>query len=191
MQGVDVASYGVVFGCDIARFGGDESCVVARQGKRVMFIESWQGANLMETTGRIVRLSSSYGPERINVDEVGLGGGVVDRLRELGLPVHGVNAGAASSDPERYVNLRAEMWWTLAERFREGAIDLPPDEVLAGQLTAVRYKYDSRGRLQIESKDESRKRGVSSPDRAEALMHAYYSPPPRPVVRTGAVSVVM
>jgi phage terminase large subunit len=120
MQALDVAGSGVVLGCDIARFGADESVVAARRGERLLWIEAWSGRDLMETTGRIAKLAREHRAVRINVDEIGMGGGVVDRLKELQLPVYGINVGDTPYNREKYVNLRAELFDGLATRFREG-----------------------------------------------------------------------
>ena len=109
-----------------------------------------------------------------NVDGVGVGGGVVDILTEMGADVHDLQAGSAASDTERFINARAEWYWGLRERFEQGDIDIDPlDDELAAQLGAIRFEYTSRGQIKIESKDDMAKRGMPSPDRADALMLAY------------------
>ncbi len=179
---MDVAGSGVIFGCDIARFGGDETAIALRAGTRVLSITTWSKFDLMETCGRIVNLEREYHPVALHVDEIGLGGGVVDRLRELRLPVIGINVGLAARDPEKFLNLRAEYFHGLATRFRDGEIDIPPDDLLVGQLASIRYRYDSRGRMLIESKEDAAKRGVPSPDRAESVMLAFARPVLQPKV---------
>jgi hypothetical protein len=94
---------------------------------------------------------------------------VVDRLAELDLPVVPYNGGEAPIDKERLVNARAEGYWTLRERFEQGEIDIDPDDdKLAAQLGSIKWGIDSRGRIKIESKDDMRKQGMPSPDRADA-----------------------
>jgi hypothetical protein len=101
------------------------------------------------------------------VDEVGVGAGVYDRLIELNLPVAGYNGGAAAIGKERFVNRRAEDYWTLREIFETGEVDIDPDDdVLAAQLGSIKWTLDSRGRIKIESKNDMCKRGLPSPDRA-------------------------
>ncbi|HZA21152.1 MAG TPA: terminase B, partial [Dehalococcoidia bacterium] len=73
-------------------------------------------------------------------------------------------------------NLRAEGYWKLRERFASGLISIPADNQLMGELAAMRYSYDSQGRVLMESKDEMRGRGLPSPDRADALMLAFLEP---------------
>ena len=99
--------------------------------------------------------------------------GVVD-LAEFDLPVVPYNGGEAPIDKERFVNARAEDYWTLRERFEQGEIDIDPDDdKLAAQLGSIKWGIDSRGRVKIESKDDMRKRGLPSPDRADAMAIAF------------------
>ena len=98
---------------------------------------------------------------RAIIDVPGVGGGVVDRLAELDLPVVPYNGGEAPIDKERFVNARAEDYWTLRELFEQGEIDIDPDDdKLAAQLGSIKWGNDSRGRIKIESKDDMRKRGL-------------------------------
>jgi hypothetical protein len=111
---------------------------------------------------------------RAIIDVPGVGGGVVDRLAELDLPVVPYNGGEAPIDKERFVNARAEDYWTLRELFEQGEIDIDPDDdKLAAQLGSIKWGIDSRGRIKIESKDDMRKRGLPSPDRADAMAIAF------------------
>jgi hypothetical protein len=88
------------------------------------------------------------------IDVPGVGGGVVDPLAELDLPVVPYNGGEAPIDKERFVNARAEDYWTLRERFEQGEVDNDPDDdKLAAQLGSIKWGIDSRGRIKIESKD--------------------------------------
>lgn len=92
----------------------------------------------------------------------------MDRLLELGLPVTPYNGGEAPFDKERFVNARAEDFWTLRELFEGSEIDIDPDDdKFAAQLGSIKWGVDSRGRIKIESKDDMRKRGLPSPDRAD------------------------
>ena len=101
---------------------------------------------------------------------------MVDRLREQGLRVTGINVARAARQEKLFVNLRAEGYWRLRDLFVAGEISIPQDNQLIGELAALRYKFDSGGRLLIESKDEMRKRGIPSPDKADALMLAFIGP---------------
>jgi hypothetical protein len=95
----------------------------------------------------------------------------VDILAEEGYPVEDMQASSGTSEPKRFINARAEWYWSLRTEFEQGLIDLDPeDEELASQLASMRYLYTRRGQIQIESKDDMRKRGMPSPDRADAAM---------------------
>ncbi len=99
-----------------------------------------------------------------------MGAGVLDRLLELGADVVGFNGGEAPIEKERFINPARGALLGLREMFEEGLIDIDPDDdQLAAQLGAMKWTVDSRGRIKIESKNDMRKRGLPSPDRADAL----------------------
>ena len=107
----------------------------------------------------------------VEVDDVGVGAGVLDRLLESDVDVVGFNGGSSPIDKDRFINARAEAYWMLREAFEQGEIDIDPtDDQLAAQLGSLKWTLDSRGRTKIESKDDMRKRGMPSPDRADAVM---------------------
>ena len=165
-------------GVDVARYGGCETVVAVRRGALVTRLEGWMGQDLMATCGRVTAIARAEEEETggkawIKVDSIGLGAGVVDRLRECGLRVLGVNVAERALAPERYERRRDEVFFTLRERFRRGEIALPDDDRLAAQLTGLHYRYTSAGKLQVESKDDLRARGLRSPDRADALALAF------------------
>ena len=110
-------------------------------------------------------------------DEIGVGAGVVDRLREVGHHIRGINVARVAQQDALFANLRAEGYWRLRDLFSTGQINIPPDNQLMGELAAMRYSYDSRGRIQIESKDSMRQRGPSF-TRQGRCSHAGLSEPP-------------
>jgi hypothetical protein len=162
---------------DIARFGEDETVIMRREGGWIRVYRARHKADTMTTTGHIVNAMREIDAEegkndwvRAIVDVPGVGGGVVDRIAELELPVVPYNGGEAPIDKERFVNARAEDYWTLRERFEQGEVDIDPDDdKLAAQLGSIKWGIDFRGRIKIESKDDMRKRGMPSPDRADTL----------------------
>lgn len=162
-----------ICGVDIARLGDDDSSLISRTGPVVLDGETWHGNDLMQSAGRVKAKGI-----KANVDEIGVGAGVVDRLREQDFPVTGINVADAASDGEHFENLRAEAYWGLRERFRDGDIDLiklPADiyDRLCGELTAIKFMYTSKGKLRIEPKADMKKRLGHSPDVADALMLAF------------------
>jgi len=110
------------------------------------------------------------------VDGVGVGAGVVDRLRQLGYPVIDVQSGSASTD-RRFFNLRAKMWCDMLEWLKSGGA-IPDSQSLADDLIAVTYGYQSDMRLQLERKEDMKKRGLDSPDFGDALAMTFALPVP-------------
>ena len=164
--------------------GGDSSTIAHRRGPVVRIIREDHNPDTMHTCGNLLADLQTTHAVLAKVDVIGIGRGVVDRAREQGKPVEGINVSEAPStkgdDDERFLNLRAELWWAVRERFEQGTIDIDPtDDDLAGELAQLRYKRTSTGKIQIESKDEAKKRGVPSPNRADALMLSF-APKPKP-----------
>lgn len=170
---IDEEHTSVVWGLDVARFGTDKTALCKRQGPVVSEIMAWQGLDLMQTVGRVVAeyeaLPPSRQPSQILVDSIGVGSGVVDRLRELGLPVRGVNVAEAPSMGDTYLNLRSELWFKTKGWLEDRSCKLPKNEKLIAELSSIRYSFTSSGKMKAESKDEMRKRGLTSPDLADAL----------------------
>lgn len=166
---------GIVWGVDVARFGDDSTALAKRRGNMLLErIREWRKLDLMQVCGLIAREYAEtpfeMRPSAINVDAIGLGAGVADRLRELGLPSRGINVGeSASSAPERFMRLRDELWWKCRDWFETRAVTIPPDDALTVELGAPKYKLESSGKLKVESKDDMKKRGVKSPNKADAL----------------------
>jgi hypothetical protein len=159
---------------DVARFGGDESVIGLRRGDTVRTVWSARSNDLMELAGHAIAMRRTHDAETIKVDSIGLGAGVVDRLKEVGESATEMNASHSPIEKEKFANARAEWFWLLRERFISGEIDVDPDDdELAAQLSAIKYKMNSRGQIQIESKDDMKKRGLQSPDRADMLAMAF------------------
>ena len=163
----------VVLGVDVARFGSDRSVILRRQGSRVMDVRTFRNMDTMQLAGWVAAAIRETSPERVCVDEIGVGAGVVDRLKEQGHPIKGINVARRASQEKIFANVRAEGYWRLKELFASGDISIPDDHQLMGELAALRYSYDSQGRVQMESKDAMRQRGLPSPDKADALMLAF------------------
>lgn len=185
----------ISYGVDVARFGDDSTTIARLVGHVVEQVDYLSQMDTMQTTGEVVaRVKKSDVP--IMVDVIGVGAGVVDRLREQGYNVTGVNVSEAARDELgkdltdasgelNFVNLRSYTWWVLRERLDPNSTDplaLPPDDQLTGDLTAPKWKVTSNGRIQVESKDEIRKRIGRSTDAADgvalAVSHAALKLPP-------------
>ena len=166
----------VILAVDVARFGSDRSVILRRRGECVEDIRVLRQMDTMQVAGWVSAAIRDCAPEMVNIDEIGVGAGVVDRLRELGHRVRGINVAHKARQEGVFANLRAEGYWTLREQFTSGRISIPADNQLVGELVALRYGFDSQGRLQMESKDAMRQRGLRSPDKADALMLAFLAP---------------
>lgn len=165
-------------GLDVARFGSDRTCFVGRKGNTVKFIDWYKKEDTMQTTGRALNYLQKYPEAKICVDEIGVGAGVIDRLKESEYSDRciGINVAEKASDDEnmKYVNLRAKGYWKLRERFLAGEINLIDKGTVISDVTNMKYKFrSSDGGLQIESKDDMKKRGLRSPDLADALMLSF------------------
>lgn len=166
---------GVVIGVDTAREGDDENVAIVRQGPKVLWMEAWHEPSTMVTADKIAALAELYFPVRINVDMAPIGAGVLDRLKQKGLPAVGIEVGQPAKNSHQFVNIRAEMFWRLRMLFQNGEIDIIDDPELIGQLSKLKYEQ-MRGeqRIIIESKRNMKARGLRSPDRADALALAFY-----------------
>ncbi len=164
----------VVWGLDVARFGSDRTALAKRRGNALLEpVKWWQGKDLMQVCGLVLDAYEAADdadcPGEILVDSIGLGAGVVDRLRELGLPARGVNVGEAAAAGGRHARRRDELWWKAREWFEARTCVIPDDSALIAELSLPKYRFTSAGKLQVESKDELKSRGVQSPDLADAF----------------------
>lgn len=167
----------MLLGVDVARFGDDASVLAFRRGQdaRSIPIREYRGMDTMALAGQVVLACGEFGVDYIFVDGVGVGGGVVDRLRTMGIyNVLDVNAAAKSDIPE-CVNKRAEMYYALREWLRGGGC-IGNDTALHKELCSMQYRYTDDRRLRLEPKDEVRKRIGKSPDRADALALTFAYP---------------
>jgi phage terminase large subunit len=167
----------MLWGLDVARFGSDSSSLTKRKGNVVIEPPRvWRNLDLMQLTGAVVAEYEAQKPEdkpdQILVDSIGLGAGVVDRLRELGLPAEGVNVSESPSfsPNQTYANLKAELWYKAKAWFERRDCRIPDDSRLISELATVRYTFTSSGKTKVESKEDIKKRGLKSPDCADSLI---------------------
>lgn len=156
-------------GVDPARFGDDRSVIVIRKMEKVIHKETYSNQDTMQITGHILRIAKDFNvkPYNINVDVIGIGAGIVDRCHEQGWNVNGVNVAERASDPEHYFNLRTELYAGKMKEWIKTA-DLPDDDDWY-EMANIKYKFNSKGQMQLESKDDMKKRDLPSPDVADAL----------------------
>lgn len=168
-----------IWGVDVARFGDDSSALAKRRGNHQLEpVKEWWGKDTMQTAG-LVKAEWDATPEKqrpiaINVDVIGIGAGVVDRLKEMGLPVVGINVAeteAVNDKQERqFHRLRDELWWKGREWLEAKDCKLCDDDETIAELTTPTYSLMSNGLIKVEGKDELKARGVKSPDRADAWL---------------------
>jgi len=162
-----------IWGLDVARFGSDRTALCKRYGSVVTEVETWRGLDLMQTVGRVKAqydgMLPSERPSEILVDVIGLGSGVYDRLRELSLPVRSINVSEAPAFGNTYNNLRTELIFRFRGWLEQRGSRLPDDPELIAELTSIRYSFASTGKMKAEGKDDMRRRGLKSPDKADAV----------------------
>jgi len=168
----------IYIGVDVARYGDDKTYICVRQGNTALSLDKYAKQSTMETVGYVMLKINEFKARNkivVNVDDTGVGGGVTDRLIELTtvdqVTVNGINNGSKARNPERFVNLGTEMWWNMRENIRNWSI--PNNSDLIGELTTRKYRAKSTGKIELERKDEMKKRGLNSPDSADALALAF------------------
>ena len=163
-------------GLDVARYGGGKTVFAIKRGPKIIDIQSFEQRSLMETVGRAIQIINALKPVAFKIDSVGVGAGVIDRLKELGYDeVIAVDNGATPSDSKNFLNIRAESYWNLRNLLEQQAIQIPDNGELHDQMTSITYEVNSRGRIKIESKEDLMKRGVKSPDTLDAVVLACMS----------------
>jgi hypothetical protein len=165
----------IVYGIDVARFGDDRSVLCKRQGNVVLEFKTWQGLDLMQLTGAIVNEANIDKPAELCVDSIGLGSGVADRLRELGFTVRDVNVSESSAMNPTAAKLRDELWLAVKEWLNQRACRLPKMDELRQELVAPTYTFVSSGKIKVEGKAEMKRRGMRSPDLADAICLTFAS----------------
>jgi hypothetical protein len=168
----------LIIGVDVARFGDDQSTIYFRRGRDARTIKPIKLRNVdtMTLAAKVAECHRLYKPDAIFVDGTGVGGGVVDRLNQLNIPVTEVQFGAKADrslpgqDEVAYANKRAEMWGSLKAWLKGGCI--PNDQELIADLTGVEYGFvlrDGRDAIILEKKSDMKKRGLASPDDGDGL----------------------
>ena len=174
-----------IWALDPARFGDDPSVLARRQGVVCFRFTQWRNLDGPELATRVAHMvteatGNGVAPDALFVDVGGVGASAYDHLRLLGYEgiLHSVDF-AGTPDDDRFLNKRAEIWWRLAEWLKRKPANLPVDAELVSELTGPMFKYQSRGRqtkFVLESKDDMRKRGLNSPNRADALAMTFTAP---------------
>lgn len=178
----------VELGVDVGG-GGDETVVRERRG--ILAGREWRAHTDRpeKIAPMIARAIRETGATSVKIDSIGVGFGAIGELRNMRIPgvmIHGVNVGEKASRPDRFVNLRAELWWEvgrgLSERRGWDLSVMENADTTVAQLLEPRYDNDPTGRIRVEKKEEVIKRLGRSPDNADALLLSYFCPP-RPSIR--------
>ena len=158
-----------IIGLDPARFGDDDSAFVLRKGNTARVLEVVNGNNTMELAGKSVRYLREHKDARLYIDIIGLGSGIYDRLKEqpeVSRRVFGVNSAGKPRDDAEFINIRVESWVNVREWLRDAVIEKHEGFY---ELANPKYKLTSTGKMQLESKEDMKKRGVKSPNVGDAL----------------------
>ena len=162
-----------IVSCDPAAYGDDESVIIYGKGNCVIEIKGDRKQDTMVTAGKFTRLCNKHNAKGI-IETDGLGIGIYDRIREMGVKVNKFQAGSSpvgEASRKKFYNLKAQAWFHARDMFQEGKVSIPKDDALIRQLSGVSYTVrDSGGKLWVQQKSEYKKRGGKSPDRAEALV---------------------
>ncbi len=164
----------VVIGVDVARYGDDQSVIYVRQGLHTRKVRKFREKSTMELASYVAEEIREQDPDAVFVDVVGIGAGVVDRLRQLGFSVIEVNAGERAMNPKEFFNRGAEMWSKMRDWLKVGYI--PKDTELKDDLTGRQYGFDNKERLQLEKTEDMKSRGLASPDTASSLSTTFAMP---------------
>ncbi|HEX7386255.1 MAG TPA: terminase [Castellaniella sp.] len=171
-----------VVGVDVARFGDDQSVIRTRIGRDAKTFKPlrYRGLDTMQLAARVVEhvglLRGAGYHVVVFVDGGGVGGGVVDRLRQLGIDIIEVQFGSKPDNPRKYFNKRAEMWGRMREWMSSGCLDR--DEMVATDLTSIEYGFSPTDQIVLEKKETMKKRGLASPDDGDALAITFAQPVP-------------
>lgn len=158
-----------IIAVDPAEFGDDETVIYALENEKVIDDDIFTEKSTMETVGRIIAMKAKHAANLIVGDAIGVGSGIFSRLSEMGEKTLALIVSEKSSNPSKFYNLRAEIYWYARERFQERGPKVFEDHLIA-QLSAVKHQRNSFGQIQIEKKEKIKERIGRSPDRADAYV---------------------
>lgn len=173
-----------IFGIDVARYGDNATVLMKRQGRMVWKPRVWREIDHMTLADQIAYEYENERPAAVFIDKGPVGVGLIDRLATLGIPTIPIDFGGTPMDA-KFQDRRSEMYWKMSEWLKKGHGTIPDDTQLRAELAAPNFSWPQTGKttkFKLESKEEMRKRGVSSPDMADALALTFAAPviaPPR------------
>lgn len=167
------SGYNPIVGVDVARYGDDLSVMTIRQGNMTHPPRSFSGLGTMEVASKCIDIYRELGNRGVFcVDGIGVGAGVVDRLKQLGIPVIDVQSAAKPLDTRTYYNKRAELLGRAKEYLVAGG-SIPPVEDMIKELTAPEYTFNNKLQIVIESKDDIKKKIGTSPNYADSFAYTF------------------
>lgn len=165
-------------GVDVARYGEDKSIILPRQGLQIFPWHQYQSMNTITLGGHINQIYHEEEAVGLAIDEIGVGAGVTDWLHKHGhVNCFGVNVSSQSSDATKYDRLRDELWWRVREKCMKGLYSFPDTEegmTLCEELSTPLYDFNNHGGVKVESKKDMKRRGIDSPNIADALCLTEY-----------------
>ena len=172
-----------IMGVDVARFGDDDTIITHRKGLACYPQIKLHGLNTMEVASAVASHYWRIKPNAIIVDAGAMGAGVIDRLRQMGMPnVMEVNFGGSAIDSARYANIRAEMYFKILAWLKAGGC-IPNDTDLKSELTVTEYKFNNSGKIILQPKEQIKELTGRSPDRADSLALTFAVPINKPIGR--------
>ena len=165
----------LIMAVDVARFGDDDSYITLRQGLWMDKQSKLHGLNTMELASQIANLYWKRRPDLLVIDGGAMGPGVIDRLRQMGIPVTEINFQQRAINSERYANIRAEMYFNTLEWLQQGGC-IPNDPDLKAELTVTEYKFTTAGKIILQPKEEIKELTGRSPDAADSMALTFAVP---------------
>ena len=178
-----------VLSIDVARFGDDQTVIGYRQGRKAVILEKLRGKDTVFVAERVIHWQQKEKPDATVIDGDGLGAGVIDHIRYRGFTqrLFEFHGGAPATDSAAYFNRRAEVWGAMRDWLNAGA-EIPDDPELEADLTGPEYGFSNKSQIQLERKEDLKKRGLSSPDCGDFLAMSFSvkvsSPTPKPEIES-------
>jgi hypothetical protein len=166
--------------CDVARFGDDQTVIGMRQGPKFTVLDKLRGLSVVQTSNRLMQRMKEHDPRTVVIDGDGIGGGVVDYVKEYMTSWFNANpartlmefhGGATPVDSFMYFNYRANMWGAMRDWL--ATADIEDDPELESDLTGPEYYFSAKNQIQLEKKEDMKKRGLSSPDLGDTLAMSF------------------
>jgi hypothetical protein len=179
-----------ILSVDVARFGDDQAVIGTRQGRKARILAKYRGLSTVQLAERVIEFIKSEEPDATIIDGIGVGAGVVDQIKYRGYTqrIFEYAPGAQAESPQTYFNRRSELWGLMRDWLSAGA-EIPDDPELAADLCGPEYYFSNKSQIQLESKDDMKARGLSSPDCGDMLAMTFQvkiampKPAPKPEYR--------